>query len=62
MSYLLCAQLRTFVLTFLIPIQGTFFNDLLLSVFCELCALVQEAQVSYLCITLTHILINLYTV
>ncbi|XP_065910160.1 uncharacterized protein [Dysidea avara] len=25
-------------------IDGTFFNDLLLSVFCELCALVQEAQ------------------
>lgn len=29
--------------------QGTFFNDLLLSVFCDLCALVQEAQVRSYC-------------
>ena len=45
---------------FLLPPQGTFFNDLLLSVFCELCALVQEAQVSYLCTP--YILINAHRV
>ena len=48
---------QPFTASSLVHSQGTFFNDLVLSLFCEPCALVQEAQVgldSCLCCAHRH--------